>query len=468
MLNNRILYLCLLMMITQACKKTVDLKPTDRINEDIAFQTVDDLELGLYGAYASWDGENTMYINALLSDETKISDENRGQGQFEFKWQYTAGPNLNSANSAWVSFYVMIGRINRELNVFDNIVPANNAEATRKERIRGELLALRAIAHFEMLQRYAGAYDPAGLGIPYTTTSDLNARPARATIADVLKGIEDDFTAAEATPIPNAPEVVGSAGVIRLSKAAIAGYRARIALYKKDWENAIAYAADCINLSGKSLADPAVFPLIWTDESEAEVLLKLRRSGGSVGTMWQDSNGDVFFEPSDKLKNLFDRDNDVRFESYFLIDHGADDTALIYKFYESARGAKIVDVKLMRVAEMYLIMAEAYAEDDDLVNAAAQYNALRGKRIDGYIDETFANKQEAINAIMEERARELCYEGFRFFDLKRRKLPVERLVSDVQSTTWQTLSASDYHFLLPIPTQSILSNPNMEQNPDYN
>src|SRR5690606_32119876 len=152
-------------------------------------------------------------------------------------------PNLNSTTSAWVNFYIMIGRINRELNVFDNIVPANSAEQVQKERIRGELLALRAIAHFEMLQRYSAPYDPGALGIPYTTTSDLKAKPSRPTMAETLKGIEDDLTAANSTPIPNAPEVVGTAGVIRLSKAVIAGYRARIALYKKEWENAISYAA---------------------------------------------------------------------------------------------------------------------------------------------------------------------------------------------------------------------------------
>jgi hypothetical protein len=69
---------------------------------------------------------------------------------------------------------------------------------------------------------------------------------------------------------------------------------------------------------------------------------------------------------------------------------------------------------------------------------------------------------------LEERARELCFEGFRFFDLKRKGLPISRLSSDVLSTLWQNMSANDYRFLLPIPQASIFANPNLNgNNPGY-
>jgi hypothetical protein len=92
---------------------------------------------------------------------------------------------------------------------------------------------------------------------------------------------------------------------------------------------------------------------------------------------------------------------------------------------------------------------------------------LGAARISGFSNVTFPTKGEAIDAIMNERARELCFEGFRFFDLVRRGLPVTRPASDVQSSAWQTLPASDYRMLFPIPQSSILANPNMEQNPGY-
>ncbi|NDC78170.1 MAG: RagB/SusD family nutrient uptake outer membrane protein, partial [Chitinophagia bacterium] len=181
----------------QSCEKRIDLLPTDSINEANAFQTVTDLEQGLYAAYGSWNGENTMYINAIVADETKISNENRGQGQFEFKWQYVPAQG-GSASGGWSSFYYTIGLVNKELAAMDNVKPANATEADLKERIRAELLAIRGIAHFEILYRFSGRYNPSASGIPYTTKSDIGARPARQPQSEVLKGIEADLAAAKA------------------------------------------------------------------------------------------------------------------------------------------------------------------------------------------------------------------------------------------------------------------------------
>src|SRR5690606_41617988 len=98
--NISLLVATLSCLLIQSCKKTVDLKPTDLIIEDVVFQSVTDLEAGLYGAYASWGGDNNMYMSALLSDEVKISNENRGQGQFDFKWEYIPSGG-GSASSGW-------------------------------------------------------------------------------------------------------------------------------------------------------------------------------------------------------------------------------------------------------------------------------------------------------------------------------------------------------------------------------
>jgi hypothetical protein len=451
----------------QSCEKRIDLLPTDSINEANAFQTVTDLEQGLYAAYGSWSGENTMYVNAIVADETKISNENRGQGQFEFKWQYVPAQG-GSASGGWSSFYYTIGLVNKELAAIDNVKPANAAETDLKERIRAELLAIRGIAHFEILYRFSGRYNPSASGIPYTTKSDIGARPARQPQSEVLKGIEADLAAAKAiAALPTAPAVTGTAGTIRLSKATIAGFQARVALYKGDWTNAAALATEAITTSGKTLATGAAFSAIWTDDSEAEVMLKLRRTGTGVGTLWQDNNGDVFFEPSDKLKSFFNRTTDSRFSAYFLIQPTAQDTCLVRKFFSSTRGPKIVDVKVMRVAEMYLIRAEARAELGDLTGSVADYNLLRSNRITPYSNAIFPSKTDAINAIYAERARELCFEGFRYFDHLRRGIDITRPASDVQSSAWQNLPATDFRMLFPIPQASMLSNPNMVQNPGY-
>lgn len=478
MQSIRLIVILLCVVLFSSCEKELDLLPTDLISEANVFQSVADLEKGLYGVYGALPGENDMFVNAVVSDETKLSNENRGQGQFEFKWQYTAADG-GLASATWDNYYYLIGLANKVLIASDNVKASSQADINLKNQIKGELLALRAFAHFQMLQCFSGRYQPGKLGIPYTSTSDIAAKPARASASSVIAAIENDLAAAVATPtIPDAPLAVPSAGLIRLSKASIAGIRARVALYKasglpegdaiEEWNNAKNFALEAITKSGKSLAVGTEYADLWTDDNESELIFKLRRTGSSVGRLWQDNNGNVFFEPSDKLKSLFNRTKDRRFPIFFKINSNPDeDTCLVNKFFESSRGPKIVDVKMMRVSEMYLIIAEANAELNDLAGAAQYYNDLRRNRINGYINENFLTKSEAIENIYNERARELCFEGFRYYDHIRRGLIIDRFESDVQSFNWKTLSATDHRMIFPIPQTSTIANPNMVQNPNY-
>lgn len=118
---------------------------------------------------------------------------------------------------------------------------------------------------------------------------------------------------------------------------------------------------------------------------------------------------------------------------------------------------------------MYLIRAEAYAKlpTPNIAAGTADLNLLRTNRITGYINESFASAGLLLTAVIEERFKELAFEGSRLFDLKRNGLPVQRAASDVGSASWQTLPAGNYRFVLPIPQFEMLANPNMVQNDGY-
>jgi len=460
----------LLAASVMSCKKQLEIVPTNIFEESITFKSVNDLQQGVLGIYSAWGGENTMYINAILSDEVKLSNENRGQGQFEHKWQYSSG--TESFN--FFGFYQMINRANKVLQAAGGVVPFDGTEEALKAQLIAEATALRAVAHFELLQRFGPVgYQPTALGVTYVNSVLApTAKPARNTVAQVLSGIEADLVSAKTgTALSSAPQLIASYGNIRISKAFVAGLQARVALYKQEWANASTFASEAITLSGKTLATGSNFTGIWTDANatttEPEVFLRLRRVGTGVGVLWQDTNGDVFFEPSDELKQQYNRTTDIRFNAYFTINPAAPDTALINKFFTSTRGPKIVDVKLMRVAEMYLIRAEAKAELNDLAGAAADINTLRAARIAGYVPMTYADKATAIADILNERFKELAFEGFRYFDLKRRSLPVTRINSDVTSSQWQNLPSNDFRMVLPIPSSEVRTNPNQTQNPGY-
>jgi starch-binding outer membrane protein, SusD/RagB family len=463
--SHKIAVAAILMVSISACKEDLDLRPTDDIIQETAFRTAADLERGLFGVYSAYGAGqfNKIYIGSILADEAKISNENRGQGQFGFKWQIT--PTTGEVTGDYARYYTTIDRIHRIIDAMPQVTTTTATETNQKNRIQAELLAFRGMSHYELLIRHMPhGYDASALGVPIMLASELLGKPGRNSVGDVVTQIENDLSAARgAAEIPNSV-----ADGLRLSKAAIAAYQARVALLKRDWQAAITYATDAITLSGTSVATIEQYPAIWQDASNQEVIFRLRNNY-AIQTHWRDTNGDVFFEPSDKLKAQYNRTADIRFTTFFgrVVAGTQNDTSVVTKYPGSSFGPQTNDIKDVRVSEMHLIRAEAYAETNQLQRAADEINLIRRNRISNYTNVTFASKDAAIAAIMNERFKELPYEGFRFFDLKRRGLGIERLTSDVQSTNWLTLPAGDFKFALPIPQAEIFANPNTVQNPGY-
>ncbi|RZK45401.1 MAG: RagB/SusD family nutrient uptake outer membrane protein, partial [Pedobacter sp.] len=176
--------------------------------------------------------------------------------------------------------------------------------------------------------------------------------------------------------------------------------------------------------------------------------------------------------------NSFDQTNDARFNAYLknepiLAAIPNKPSKIVAKYAGTGyatNNENVADIKIFRTAEMYLIRAEARAESGSVSGAASaetDLNALRAARITGYSPVVLGNKETAINEILQERFKELAFEGHRFFDLKRRGLAVSRLASDAPTPAGTTLSAGNFRFLLPIPQAEMLANKLMVQNPGY-
>lgn len=449
------------MLLSLACKKALDLAPTNTIDPSKAFQSVTDLNTGALGVYASLGWEGSTYVGSIMADEARISPENRGQGQFIHKWTHTSTDG--DAARAWGSSYAVIDRANRVLIAVEAVPAATPADAATKDRIKGEMLAARAFAHFELWRWYAPRYNPTALAVPIKTTPAI-ATPARDLTSALFAQVEQDLVAARGL-IPTT-----FTDNTRFTRLAVIALQARVALYKGEWDNAIAFASEVI--SAVPLATRAQFPTLWTDAGNNEVIFKLRRVSGQTNTLWQDLNLDVFYGVSHKLLAAYDRVNDIRFSSYINVTNRGTgkDSLLVRKYASNVVGPFIADAKVFRAAEMYLIRAEAHAEKGALVSSTADFNALRTARIAGVVAvPTFANAADAISAVYMERFRELPFEGHRYFDLKRRNLPIERTELDAggPGSTFQTLSPTSFLYLLPIPQAEIFANKNMVQNPNY-
>lgn len=473
----KILILSSVLVTLFSCQKLLEIKETDFIGGDIALKTVLNNEQGLIGAYAAMNVEMGILLNAVFADELVTADFYNAATVHE--WQYgTQDVSIRDQYTAITLYYRIIDRVNRVLQALPNATAANATQETLRSRIRGEALFLRAFCHFEMYRYYSNTSVGTDLAMAYMEVPSLQPT-ARITVAPYFQKLKADLVAAK----PLLPVYSATADIFRATNLAASALQARVALYLKEWNDAITFSTEYINAI--PLASSSDFSGIWTDANRSELAFKLSRtttSGTRIGSLFRATSanasniGGITWTVSQKLWDMYDQANDIRFSSYYkneplLVGAGRKYTRLIKKYEGTAYGTpneNVADAKVFRTGEMYLIRAEARAENNDLVGAAMDLNALRAARINGYIPVVLASKDAAITAIMDERFKELPYEGHRFWDLKRRNLPVVRLTADLPNPNAQaTLPAGNFRFLLPIPSTEIQANPLIQQNPGY-
>ncbi len=455
-------------LIFQSCSK-LDNPPTDVIDPSKAFRNLDDLNLGVLGAYAALT-TSLIESGAIVSDEVMYPTENTVSNNSAHRWLYNS--TSGSVTSALYEYAVVIDRANRVLEAAPTIPAAG--EQNRLDRYRAEALALRAYWYIELIRAYASSYEPNGMGMPYVKQRTLEYLPRES-----VKSNFDNLNA----DLQTAKELISSSlnDNTRITKTAIAAIQARAALYEKKWGDAITYASEVI--AAEPLAPKSDFGKIWKDSSQSEVVWKLARVIGDsrLGAAFFRETGEiVLYAPSFKLIDLFgsntQRADDVRFSSYiqYAPTRPAGKSQYLVNKYVGGNTAYrgLTDVKLFRAGEMYLIKAEAELENNTgaagIAAAAKDLNDLRRARIYNYIDQNFTDKQSLLNAIYNERFKELAFEGHRFFDLKRRNLPVERTTQDAINTSGAIkLNPTAAQYCFPIPADEMAVNKGMIQNPNY-
>ncbi len=469
--NKLIIGSFIVLSLFASCQKVIEVKETDFIGGDVALKSVANAEQAVIGAYSAMNVEMGILLNSVLADEVRTAEFYNSNTTHEWKYG-TTDIGIRDNFTAFNLYYRVIDRANRVLVALPNITATTSAETTLKNRLKGEALFLRAFCHFELYRYYSNSAVSTDLAMAYMEVPSLDPQ-ARITVGPYFVKLKADLADAK-TLLPTA-----LTDIYRATAPSASALQARVAIYLKEYADAIKYSSEYI--TAIPLATAANFPGIWKDANNSEVSFKLSRTssvGGRIGSLYRGTSasasniGTVTWAPSGKLWDAYDKVKDVRFGAYFKDETTlapTRQTRLIAKYAGTAYGTaaeNVADAKVFRTGEMYLIRAEAYAEGNDLVNAAKDLNALRAARITGYTNATFATKDDFITALMDERFKELPFEGHRFWDLKRRNLPVVRIGDDIYNGA-ETLPAGNFRFLLPIPNTEIQANALIQQNPGY-
>jgi hypothetical protein len=375
--------------------------------------------------------------------------------------------NDGNATGMWTNAYVTIQRANRILEA--------TVTGGRVDGIKAEAHAIRALMYFNLVRTFAQPYseNPAGPGVPLILAYNPYFLPdSRNTIDQVYAQIISDLQAAFA----DAPDYSSSA---LLSKYAIEGLLAKVYLNKGDYANAKTAAADVIENGGFTLVAPTAFAGYWANPSSrtdgVETLFEIdadvvnNNNFDDLGRIYQFGYNDIY--ASRQLFNLY-RAADVR--TSVLEDATTKTGASAVRVFKFPNGGNDDrdNLKVLRLAEVYLIAAEAAARTSDEPGALGYLNDLMAQREPGF---TYASAgAQLLTDIITERRKELAFEGDRLFDLNRLKMPIARIANTGSILAGPgnvnlNIAYPDNRRVAPIPQAELQANPGLadEQNPGY-
>lgn len=471
----------------------LDQDPYNKLSTENAFKNVENASYWRNGFYKKL--RDTIYHYQRTAPETQSDLLNAGidygnnYGEQQ-QWKILTGNRYIS--NIWQKQFQALASINLCIEKFPSIATKSADERRTLNQYLGEAYAFRAYHFFTLLQRFCPKYEDsnkniAELGLPMVLTYDPNALPRRATIEETYTQILSDIGQAEIL----LADKTGSIGANTFTIDGVRALKARILLNKQDYAGAYEVA--------KTLVDSNRYPLVttqtdleamWHRDAKNESILQLFMATDEVSYAY---DYDIYlgyiankkaykadyvpskwvvdlYESQDLRKNVYLKEVKVEYST------GTFTSTLVNKYPQGLYlGVTnyVHAAKIFRIAEQYLIAAEAAYKNGDENNARTYLNSLRTAR--GLTNVT-ATGNDLFTAIKTERLRELAFEGFRLDDLKRWGDPVKR--HDPQDITYlQRTPASDYQelnkeanhymFTWPIPAYDMQTNTNLKQNTGY-
>ncbi|NII25312.1 RagB/SusD family nutrient uptake outer membrane protein [Pseudoflavitalea sp. X16] len=474
----------LLLVLLASCSKKIEIKPEYQLDGSSPLATIKEADNVLTGAYDGFQtgdyyrssGPSGAYsvVPDIMGDDLIETKESLGNYQTQAEWRYESIED--DVQATWLGAWNIISGVNIILRDIDNIASQDPKAANR---IKGQALAIRAHVHFDLLRYFGESLDgnSTNRGIPYVTKFDVTAKPGRSTVKESYEKILADL--AEAATILSGEldkPINTDDNKTRIDWLVVKAIQARVNLYAGQWQAAADAATAVINQVELSSIDD--FPSIWNDQSLEEVLWSVSFENLQDGVVYDN----VFFargnrstyRPAQGLTALYDQANDVRYSTYMANVGTLNDivrTPRLVVIKHLGKGTAtdgVVNWKAYRVAEMYLIRAEANFRLNKETEALNDLNELREHRIDGFTGGAETGNA-LLTAIMTERRKELAFEGHRFFDFKRwNKTPINRCASNTDTpSTICSLDPDSRAWAWPIPFNETIVNPNIQQNDDY-
>tara|TARA_R110002050_G_scaffold261556_1_gene401637 strand:- start:124195 stop:125577 length:1383 start_codon:yes stop_codon:yes gene_type:complete len=447
--KNILAIITLVLTSFTSCDDFVDVDlPPDLINTEEVFSNEGSAQTAIKGIYAYTTNSNAISsmfkILGLSSDELEKASYSEEETMFATN---TIGSNSSTISNIWRGFYNIIYQCN---NVVLNVSESTELSEDTKKQLVGEVKFMRAFCYFYLVNLWGD------VPLSLVTDYDVVRLLPRSSVAEVYAQIEADLLDAQSKL---SGELYTTAGErIRANKWAATALLARVRLYQENWIDAEAQASAVIN-SGYYELEPLTNVFFATSR---ESILQLANAGSNRYTYVQ-LTGSTITRPTYRLTPYiadYISSIDERRATWLTPTL---DGPYKYKSYSNTRGPEEPEAaNMLRLAEMYLIRAEARAQQDNVIglnSAESDLNIIRSRSVLSGTTET--TKTAMLQDIYIERARELFGEwGHRWLDVKR--TGQADVVFKSNKTGWVSEAA-----LYPIPFKDVQENPNLTQNSGY-
>lgn len=430
---------------TVSCSDFLDQKPDNYISDAAVIQTLSSAKAALNGAYhdlASSSYYGGQYFDAgvnLAADNVTWTGSLNYYYDFDTH-QYSAENQLLSY--AWYAIYATVNQTNQ---VIDKVTVLNDGSESERRRIIAEATVIRSLAFFDLARTWGNI--PV---VKQATSSPTQFDGVKQTKAkDVYQLVVDDVLA-----IYN--DLCESSDRVHVTRSAADAFLARVYLYLEQWDKAEQYASKVIDNGNYALG--TIQDLIDNKET-AESIWELAYSSSFTNqqsTYWRspDQGGRHEWGPSKELVQLLADPTVGGDRKAFYQDFSSAQVPDYYVGTLYHRSTLDDDVIIFRLAEQYLIRAEARANQQNVSGALSDLNIIRRRaNISEIVD--VASTQELLNLIADERRVELALEPHRWFDLIR------------TGKAESVLGIKTYQTLFPIPYNDIQADKDLVQNDNY-
>ncbi|WP_411897556.1 RagB/SusD family nutrient uptake outer membrane protein [Elizabethkingia occulta] len=431
------------------------------------YKDADQLEQGVNATYGAlqYDGQYQLAmptIGEIPSDNTfdeVPANDSFTYGEFDF---FTIQAKNDLLAKAWRDHYIGIQQANIVLN---RITPVAMDSQIKNYRI-GEMKFLRALMYFDLVRIFGD--------VPLSTEETTNVNnyfgKGRNATTEIYAFIVKELTDA----IALLPATAAQKG--RATKGAALGILAKVLITNGKFNEAIPYLKQSEGL-GYSLQNDVAQIFSPTNKNNSEIIFDVQFASGINANSEGNSAFQMFspsgFVPGAKGHNLPTKEiynmyssKDKRRDAYIgLTPSGVPYTKKLVKTSDviADSGSNVV---VLRLAEIYLMLAECYAQTGDTTNANIYVNKIKTRA--GLDNVNISDKNTLLDEIATERRKELIGEGHRWFDLVRTGKAIEVMTKHFQNTPgYSTAKIQQYNLVMPVPQGQINTDPSIKQNPGY-